>query len=153
MTRFKPPDWNKPELREWIFALQKAIDSANEPIVLVAHSLSCLLVVHWAFHSSSKVAGAFLVAVPDPQRPSFPLAASSFLETPAKVLRFPSLIVASTNDPYGSIEYAARCAEHWNSRLVNIGAVGHINGSSNLGAWPEGKRLLKEFCEELGMNG
>ncbi|WP_333932793.1 MULTISPECIES: alpha/beta hydrolase [unclassified Bradyrhizobium] len=38
----------------------------------------------------------------------------------------------------------ARAAQ-WGSELVNIDANGHINGASNLGDWPEGRRILKEF--------
>ena len=78
MKRFTPPDWDKPELSEWRRALQDAIDAADPPVILVAHSLACLLVAHWAMDSRSTVAGAFLVSVPDPEAPTFPSAASSF---------------------------------------------------------------------------
>jgi predicted alpha/beta hydrolase family esterase len=36
-------------------------------------------------------------------------------------------------------------AGQWGSELVNVGAKGHINGGSNLGDWPEGRRILMEF--------
>ena len=151
MKRFNPPDWDKPELSIWCIALQDAVDAAEHPIILVAHSLSCLLVAHCAMDSRSTVAGAFLVSVPDPEAPAFPSAASSFREVPRTALPFRSIIIASTNDPYGSIDYMQRRAHEWNSELVNIGEHGHINASSNLSEWDEGHSLLRNFVHDLGL--
>lgn len=151
MKRFTPPDWDRPELSEWRRALQDAIDAADPPVILVAHSLACLLVAHWAMDSRSTVAGAFLVSLPDPEAPTFPSAASSFREVPRTALPFRSIIIASTNDPYGSIEYMQSCAHEWNSDLVHIGEHGHINASSNLSEWDEGFSLLRNFVRDLGL--
>jgi uncharacterized protein len=151
MGRFQPSDWDRPQLSEWCGALQLAVDAAEPPIILVAHSLSCLLVAHWAARSASAIAGAFLVAVPDPDAPAFPSAASSFRAVPGGALPFPSVIVASTDDPYSSAEYAQCRTQQWKSRLINIGASGHINASSNLGEWPQGKSLLNGFVRSLGL--
>jgi predicted alpha/beta hydrolase family esterase len=30
-----------------------------------------------------------------------------------------------------------------------IGDAGHINGASGYGAWPEGEKMLMEFCAEV----
>jgi uncharacterized protein len=151
MRRFSPPDWDKPELSEWCRALQDAIDAADPPVILVAHSLACLLVAHWAMESRSIVAGAFLVSVPDPEASAFPSAASSFKDVPSTALPFSSIIIASTNDPYGSIDYIQKRAQEWNSELVKIGKHGHINASSNLGEWDEGYSLLRNFVCDLGL--
>ena len=151
VKRFNPPDWDQPELSAWCRALQDAVDAAEHPIILVAHSLSCLLVAHWATDSRSTVVGAFLVSVPDPEAPTFPSAASSFREVPRTALPFRSIIIASTNDPYGSIEYMQRRAHEWNSQLVQIGEHGHINASSNLSEWDEGYSLLRNFVRNLGL--
>jgi predicted alpha/beta hydrolase family esterase len=151
MRRFKPSDWDRPQLSEWHGALQNAVDAAAHPIILVAHSLSCLLVAHWAALSTSAIAGAFLAAVPDPNAPAFPSAANSFRGVPTGVLRFSSVVVASTDDPYGSLEYVQNRAQQWNSRLVKIGAAGHINALSNLGEWLEGKSIMDDFVESLGL--
>jgi pimeloyl-ACP methyl ester carboxylesterase len=78
MRRFKATDWDRPQLSEVVGALQEAVEAADPTIILMAHSLSCLLVAHWAVQSASIVAGAFLVAVPDPNAPVFPSAANSF---------------------------------------------------------------------------
>jgi predicted alpha/beta hydrolase family esterase len=106
MRRFKPPDWDRPQLSEGVGALQEAVDAAAPPIIFVADSLSCLLVTHWAGQCASTVAGAFLVAVPDPNTPLFPSAANSFRAVPGGVLSSPSIIIASTDDSYSNLEYA-----------------------------------------------
>jgi predicted alpha/beta hydrolase family esterase len=115
----------------------------------VAHSLACLLVAHWHEVSDLAIKGAMLVAVPDPASPAFPSEAASFAEVPRKRLRFPSLIVASTDDPYGSLPYVETRAGQWGSELKVIGAAGHINGQSELGDWPEGLALLRNFASRL----
>ena len=58
-----------------------------------------------------------------------------------------SLVVASHDDPYGSLDFSRGCADAWGSRWVDIGPAGHINGDSGLGDWPEGKRLLESLTE------
>jgi uncharacterized protein len=143
--RFQPPDWNRPELKSWISALDHAVGAASEPPLLVGHSLACLLVAHWQKVSAAPVAGAFLVAVPNPQSQAFPAEAASFANPPQSKFRFPSLIIASANDPYGTIEYARRRASQWGSGLVEVGELGHVNEASGLEDWPQGKALLRVF--------
>lgn len=145
IRRFSPSSWDQPNLRDWIAALDHAVHAAQTPPILVAHSLACLLVAHWQEISDLPVKAAMMVAVPDPASPAFPAAAASFVDPPESRFRFPSLIVASNDDPYGSNSYAKARAEQWGSKLNVIGAVGHINDSSGLGDWPEGFALLHEF--------
>src|SRR4029450_3352348 len=99
---FHPPDWNPPEPKDWISALDRAVGAAATPPLLVAHSLACLLVAHWQQVSTAPVVGAFLVAVPNPQSEAFPVEAASFANPPLGKFRFPSLVIASANDPYGA---------------------------------------------------
>lgn len=144
--RFQPADWNRPELKDWISALDRVVGAAPRPPLLVAHSLACLLVEHWQQVSTAPVAGAFLVAVPNPQSEAFPVEAASFANPPFRKFRFPSLIIASANDPYGTIEYARERARQWGSGLVEVGQLGHINEASGLEDWPLGKALLTAFA-------
>jgi len=58
-------------------------------------------------------------------------------------LPFPSLVVASSEDPYIALERAEYFARCWGSELVNIGPAGHINAASGYGKWAEGVELLK----------
>ncbi|MCJ2091070.1 alpha/beta hydrolase [Methylobacterium sp. J-072] len=149
IRRFAPACWDEPDLSDWIAALEHAVRAARTPPVLVAHSLACLLVAHWHRVSDRPIAGAVLVAVPDPASPVFPAPAAGFADIPRMRFRFPSLIVASTDDPYGSLPYVRRQAEHWGSALTVIGAAGHINGQSGLGDWPDGRALLRDFVTRV----
>jgi hypothetical protein len=144
-------DWFNPDRHEWVSELDGAIAAAEGgPPILVAHSLGCVMVAHWAASDSPlKVVGAFLVAPSDVEAPSYPADASSFKPMPLAKLPFPSIVVASSDDPYVSIERARQFAQAWGSRFVEIGAAGHINGDSGHGEWPEGEQLLADFCTEL----
>jgi uncharacterized protein len=145
MRRFAPASWDQPDLRDWIAALDSAVAAASEPPLLVAHSLACLLISLWRRVSHRPIIGAFLVAVPDPNSPQFPDEAAEFVDIPEEPLGFPSLIVASSNDPFASLAYVRRRAAGWGTGLVEVGALGHINGASCLGAWKEGLNLLTAF--------
>jgi predicted alpha/beta hydrolase family esterase len=106
MRRFSPSNWDLPDLDDWIAALDREIAMSAAPPLLVAHSLSCLLVAHWSARTDRTIAGALLVAPPDPASSAFPAQAGGFADPPTQALPFPSLIIASSNDPYGSIAHA-----------------------------------------------
>ncbi|MFD2265269.1 RBBP9/YdeN family alpha/beta hydrolase [Lacibacterium aquatile] len=150
MKRFQPADWDRPRLEDWLATLERTVADTPGPCLLVAHSLACLLVAHWAERTQRKVKGALLVAVPDPSGPAFPVEARTFGPLPTGRLPWPSLIVASSNDPYGSLPHARHCAETWGAGLVEIGPYGHINGAHGLGRWEEGRRLLTAFATGIG---
>ncbi len=147
--RVQQRDWDRPVCEEWLLGLDAAMDRLSAPPVLIAHSIGCLLVAHWAHRSSAPVCAAFLVAVPDPDGSLFPSAAQGFQPVPSGKLRFPSLIVASSDDPFGSVAYARRCAAGWGSQFVEVGAVGHINADSGLGDWPAGIALFEGLLKSL----
>jgi predicted alpha/beta hydrolase family esterase len=136
-------DWDSPACDDWVRALDVAVQACLSPPVLVAHSLACLLVAHWASRARATVKGALLVAVPDPQTPSFPATARGFTPVPMGPFGFRSLVVASTNDSFGSLAHATHCAIAWGSTFIDIGQAGHINADSGHGEWEEGYGLLQ----------
>lgn len=144
--RIAQRDWDSPACEEWVAVLESTVQRIGPQVVVVAHSLACLAVAHWAACAHAPIKAALLVAVPDPGRPDFPAEATGFAPLPKQRFSFPTIVVASTNDPYGSLAHAQTCAAAWGSRLVDIGAAGHINASSGLGQWPEGYALLRELC-------
>lgn len=143
--RLQPGDWDRPVRSDWCAALEEAVSRMERNAVLVAHSLGCLAVVHWANSTNLEIGGALLVAVPDPDSSVFPKDAIGFSPVPLLPLKFPSIVVASTNDRYGTIRYTSRLADLWGSRLVNIGPAGHIGSESGLGDWPFGFALLQDL--------
>jgi predicted alpha/beta hydrolase family esterase len=145
-VRVQQADWNNPVCEEWLEVLEQQVAQAGENVVLIAHSLACVLVAHWAAKTKFRIKGALLVAPPDPDGANFPAEAVGFSPLPSIPFGFHSIVVASTNDPYGSIEFSKSCASAWGSHFVSIGAMGHINASSGLGAWPEGFVLWQELA-------
>ena len=149
-TRVRHRDYNSPQCHEWVGELDAAIAGCDGKPLLVAHSLACVLVAQWAKSGSAlKVSGAFLVAPSDVDAPSYPVDANGFAPMPLEKLPFPSIVIASSNDEYVSVERARQFAQAWGSRFVEIGPGGHINGASGFGEWPEGAKMLEEFCAGL----
>ena len=146
VSRIEVADWNEPQCADWVAAIERAMRASGPDTLIVAHSLGCLAVAHWtASAGRAACRAALLVAVPDPHGPAFPAAAHGFAPLPEQRFDFPSLIVASDNDPYASIEHARHYANVWGSRLHYAGALGHINAASGLGTWDKGWELLEEL--------
>lgn len=143
IRRFAPASWDEPDLDDWSAALDRTV--ADDPAILVAHSLSCLLAVRWAAANPARVSGLFLVAAPDPDGPRFPRVAAAFAEDLDVRPSAPSVLVTSDDDPYCSEARAAGFAATWGVPRISIGRQGHVNSASGLGAWPEGRRLLAAF--------
>jgi len=145
--RVMADDWDHPVCAAWVQSLWRAVAGAPGQAVLVAHSLGCLQVVHATVGATGaafarKVGGALLVAPPDPDAITFPDVAASFSPVPLEPLPFPSILVASRDDPYSDFAFSRQVAGAWGSALVDAGAGGHLNAESNLGAWPAGRREL-----------
>lgn len=138
-------DWDAPECREWVRALDDAVRAEGTDVVLAAHSLGCATVAHWAELPGRCVRGALLVAPADVDEPGFPLEARGFAPMPLIKLPFPTIVVVSEDDEWVAVERAQAFADAWGSRLVNVGAHGHLNSASGLGDWPEGRKLLEEL--------
>lgn len=146
--RVRQRDWVCAARVEWVAALDRAVVAAAGPVVLVAHSLGCHTVAHWLAHPSaltSRVRGALLVAPPDLAHPAWPSTITGFAPLPLQRLLCPSIVVASTNDPWDPRRSAERLAAAWGSRFVSAGASGHINTEAGFGPWPAGERLLAEL--------
>ncbi len=146
-VRVQQRSWEEPALREWVSAIERAVAEAGPHVVLVAHSLACLAVAEWSATSRLLAKGALLVAPPDPSREEFPASITGFDSISDRPLRFPSTLLASSDDPYGSIAYQRARAACWGSRFIEIGAHGHINSESGLGDWGEGYGHLRELLD------
>lgn len=144
-------DWETPRRADWVETLNRAVLESPAPVVLAAHSLGCATVAHWAASAEPAavawVRGALLVAPSDVHAPSYPPGTEGFIPIPLVPLPFASIVVASDDDEYVTLARAAHFAHAWGSRLVNVGARGHINSASGLGAWPEGEALLRSLID------
>jgi len=146
IVRVEQDDWERPRLEAWIGTLEQAVSSVGSRPLLVAHSLGVALVAHWASRSDARVRAALLVAPADVDaRDRTPDLVRGFAPMPLRPLPFPSIVVASDDDPYVAVERAAYFADCWRSRLVRVGELGHINAESKLGHWPRGLALLDQL--------
>jgi len=147
--RVEQKEWDTPRCEDWVQHLDDVIASLSGNAVLVAHSSACALVAHWTRQASAanlaKIHGALLVGPSDPDGPNYPIGPAGFGPVPLIELPFPSIVVASTDDRYVTIERASEYAAAWHSRMVVIQNAGHINSTSGLGNWPEGLELLKQI--------
>lgn len=143
--------WDNPDRNLWVERLDAAIRRATGPVILVAHSLGCQLVAWWAALSSPSyrqpVAGALLVAPADPDHGLACNRISRFGPPPLHPMPFPTVLVASRNDPYASFDRSALFAKSWGSHLVDAGDAGHINAESGLGDWPLGLSLVDRLSD------
>ncbi len=147
--RIDQDNWYKPVCSEWKEKLELRVSELGENIVLIAHSLSCLLVAHWAASTTLKIAGALLVAPPDPKAEAFPKEALGFADVPLAKLDFHSIVIASESDPYADIAFSRNCAQQWGAEFINVGDSGHINSASGFGVWPYGEKILEDIVEKL----
>lgn len=144
-------DWDEPDPEDWIDTIIQAVKLSDRPVVLIAHSLACIALVHAAPRfPEGRVKGALLVSPPDVElNPDVPEEARCFGPVPRDPLPFPSLLVISSTDPYCSLERAADYAAAWGSDFHQAGEAGHINVYSGHGPWPEGLLMFTRLMQRI----
>ncbi|MGR4868485.1 RBBP9/YdeN family alpha/beta hydrolase [Variovorax sp. LARHSF232] len=145
--RVEQHDWMRPLRGDWQVQLEEAVLATDRPVVLVAHSLGCVLAAAWALHSrhTHKVRGALLVAPADLERDDLRQLIPGWSPIGRQRLPFAAHVVASSNDPYSDFARSRHLAADWGARFSDVGPLGHINAESGLGNWPEGRRWLQEL--------
>ena len=153
--RVEQADWDNPIFHLWADNVLKALEQQPCKSWIIAHSFGCLISIYAAMKCPEKVAGAMLVAMANPARfntqgfvgNSAYLSAAGNISSqlPKHALPFPSVVIASTNDPWMSFSQAEQWADSWESRFINVGAAGHINVASGHGAWSQGLAIFNEL--------
>lgn len=148
--RVEQAEWSKPVREDWVDEVVKAVNAAERPVVLVAHSLGVATAIHAIPQFTQRVAGGFFVAPPDVANVEIrPKHLMTFGPYPRDPLPFPSITVASRNDPFCAIDVAEDLAAAWGSLFIDAGEAGHINGKSGYGPWPEGSMTFAQFISRL----
>jgi predicted alpha/beta hydrolase family esterase len=143
-------DWTSARRGNWVDAIAAAVEHSTRPAILVAHSIGVVAVANAAERLAGRIAGAFLVAVSDWERPNLiPGVTTDMVPIPLTPLPFRSVLIASNDDPYCEIQRASDFAEAWGSDFVDAGACGHINVESGHGPWPEGLMRFAGFLSKL----
>jgi predicted alpha/beta hydrolase family esterase len=148
--RVEQAEWSKPVRQDWVANVVRAIEEAEKPVVLIAHSLGIPTAIHAVREAGKPIAGAFLVAPPDVANPKIrPKHLMTFGPYPRDTLAFPSMTIASRNDPFCAFEVAEDIAAAWGSQFIDAGEAGHINEESGHGPWPEGTMTFASFLSKL----
>jgi predicted alpha/beta hydrolase family esterase len=136
-----------------VAALEAEFRQLRGPVVLAAHSAGVMIAVHWVKQHAPRVHGALLAAPADletPLPPGYPsffdIQVNGWLPVPRQELPFPAVVAASRNDPLARFERAGEFARAWGARLVDVGAVGHLNPAAGFGEWKQGEALLQDLC-------
>ncbi|MCY1289663.1 Serine hydrolase [compost metagenome] len=145
-TRVEQFDWQTPRREDWVAALEQAIAAEPTPVILIAHSLGCVTVAHWAAQAPlallRRVRGALLVAPADVERPGCPAALRNFAPIPRDLLPFPVQLVGSDNDPAASVPRLLELARDWGAETALLTGAGHINVKSGHQRWEQGFAYL-----------
>ncbi|OLZ74181.1 alpha/beta hydrolase [Streptomyces sp. IMTB 2501] len=145
-----PAAGNRLDLDVRVGSLDATLALLDGPVVLVAHSAGVITTVHWARRHRADVRGALLATpadletpLPDGHPTPAELAGHGWTPVPRVPLPFPSIVAASADDPLGAPERVAELARGWGSRLVELGAVGHLNPASGYGEWSQAEELIR----------
>ena len=143
-------DWHKPVFEDWRDNLVAAVESSERPVILIAHSIGSQTIVQAADRLAGKVSGAFLVAPPEVENPTLrPRHLLTFGPARRDPLPFPSVTIASRNDPFCAFDKAEEMAADWGSLFMDAGESGHLNHESGHGPWPEGLMVFARFMAKL----
>lgn len=147
VSRINQNDWETPDCEDWIQTIDKAISNTDlDTVVLIGHSLGCSAIIHWARKFNRKIKGAVLVAPSDIEADKYKtLPTRGFAPIPKEKVNFKTIVVASSDDDWVSLERAQYFAKCWGSEFINIGKAGHINTDAGYGIWKEGIKIIESI--------
>jgi hypothetical protein len=141
--RIDQKEWDAPNCIDWIETIEKSItgyDPGN--VVLIAHSLGCTAVAQWANQYKKIIKGALLVAPSDIESVQYKFPVQGFTPIPREKINFRTIVVASSNDQWVTLERAMYFSDNWGSEFINIGEAGHVNSASGHYKWDDGLTIL-----------
>ena len=142
--RIEQSEWDAPNCDDWTKTIDIKVNEYDlSTVVLIGHSLGCATIAHWAKKYQRQIKGAMLVAPSDLESPQYTFPATGFAPIPLDEITFKTIVVASANDDWVSLERAKYFADHWGSEFINIGNAGHINVASGHTHWEEGLKILQ----------
>ena len=127
-------DFDFPKLETWKIELKMALKNF-QPDIVICHSLANTL---W-FHTVSEIENVdklYLVAPPSFTCDIEELQEFFPLEMPKQTSAKEAILVASTNDPYMTLDEAKQVENSLNIPMKVLENAGHINADSGFGEWP-----------------
>lgn len=136
-----------------VAALDAALHAIDGDVVIAAHSAGCLMVAHWALNPTRPIRGALLATPADVENPlpaGYPTLAdldeNGWCPIPRQRFPFPTLVVASRNDPLATFDRVEGFAQSWGADLLDAGDVGHLNPPAGYGPWPDALALIQRMA-------
>lgn len=148
--RVEQHDWDRPLRGDWLARLEDMVLSCDEPAVLVAHGLGCVLAAAWSATSRhrTRVKAALLVAPLDVEREELRAQLPTWSPIPLQTLAFTGVLVADDGDPLCGAARARMLASAWGAQWMNQPGGSHLNADSGLASWPEGHVLLQDLMKD-----
>jgi predicted alpha/beta hydrolase family esterase len=143
-------NWEQPQLTQWLATLNQRVSLCQQDVIFVAHSLGCILLLHWlragcpGLNTSLEVSGVLLVAPPDAERRGFP--AADFAPVPQIPLQLPVKCLFRVMIRGVMQRKLGNWAEKWQFPVWDVGNCGHINSESGLG-WDAGWQIVQEWLD------
>lgn len=136
-------DYDSPDLNVWKKELLEGLKNF-QPNVVICHSLANTLWFH-SLDELPKVKRLYLIAPPSFQCEIEELKEFFPLPLPTQTNAKETILVASTNDPYMSVDEAKELQKSLDVELKILENAGHINADSGFGPWPW---ILKEMQKD-----
>jgi len=128
-------NYDFPNKDDWKNQLIKEIESFN-PSIVICHSVANILWFHLCNEVELKqIKRLFLVAPPSMNCDIEELKSFYPCEIPKNLYADESKIIASTNDPYTSLQELKSLQKELNISLEILQDAGHINTDSGFGKW------------------
>jgi len=143
-------DWERPLRGDWLARLEDMVLGCDEPAVLVAHGLGCLLAAAWSARSRhrSRVKAALLVAPLDVERDELRSRLPTWSPIVLDPLAFTGVVVADEDDPLCGGARARMLASAWGAQWLGQPGSSHLDADSGLASWPEGHVLLQDLMKD-----
>lgn len=150
-----PHAQHAPERARWIEAVSAAANAAERPLIMVGHGHGIFAAIAALPFIRQRVAGGFFAAPHDldagrgDAEQATVSSPHGWPETLRARLPFPSMLVASRNDPASSFAASEKLADDLGSLLLDAGEAGHIDAEAGYGPWPEGLMAFAQFLRKL----
>ncbi|MDR2122324.1 MAG: alpha/beta hydrolase [Flavobacteriaceae bacterium] len=148
IQRINQQDWYTPNCNQWISAIDEHLSGYElSKVVLIGHSLGCTAIIHWLHNYKKKIKAAILVAPPDVDSQKFQkeIESVAFTPMPLEKLNCYSVVIASEDDEWITLEKAKFYSEKWDSLFITIGKAGHVNATSGYGKWDKIYEIIENI--------
>ena len=133
----------------WTEAIARAAGGATRPALFIGHGLGAAAIADARPRARRRRRPRRLLVAPPDERGLERLAGVDW--TPARApLPWPSVVIASRNDPLGVYDAVAELAADWGAELIDAGQAGGLDAASGHGPWPEGLMRLAAFMRGIG---